>query len=478
LLAAPATNSPDRLQFLSGATLHGSLQAIDTNSGLHWQHPEARNAFAVQPTHLDYVRFAQSQAMTVSPVCQFHFANGDNLFGSLVSLSDDSMEFTTWFGSTMKIPRAALQTISFLPKNYSLIYEGPGDASEWVVANGVQQGRVIVQNGAFGGVVIMGGGMINAGGGLVNINGINYLNGATSSGPPWEFRDAAYVASGQGTLGREFHLSRSCTVEFDLSCSSAFSLWLALYSAAPDQIDPNNCISLTLANNVNFRRPRSTFQTGDLGGVVLPDFEKHNAAHLAIHCNKEDGSVTLLQDGVVLQRWNDISINGGLGGGIVFQNQLPGNNLKLSNFKVSQWDGVNEPESGAAALTNTDFVSFLNHDRAAGKIGGIAEGKLSLEVAGRPLRVPAERVRTISFAQSSAASEPRGPWEVRAIFPGGGTVSFQLAQWDGQSVSGHSALFGDVSFPTASIRQLQFNLDHPKQNPALPRENEFDVLDQ
>jgi hypothetical protein len=87
-------------------------------------------------------------------------------------------------------------------------------------------------------------------------------------------------------------------------------------------------------------------------------------------------------------------------------------------------------------------------------------------------------VRQIDFAQSSAEAEPRGPWEVRAVFPGGGSVSFQLERWDDKSITGHSALFGSLAFQPGSIREMVFNLDKLRTEPATPLENEFDALDQ
>ena len=187
--------------------------------------------------------------------------------------------------------------------------------------------------------------------------------------------------------------------------------------------------------------------------------------------------MTLLMDGEVINRWTDLGGFKGGGSGIIFQNQGAGS-VQLSNIRVSQWEGMFEPDITAGAATNADAVSFLNHDKAGGKVQSITEGKLNLLVGGSLLHVPAGRVRRIDFAQSSAATELRGPWEVRAVFPGGGSVSFQLDKWDDKSVSGRSALFGSLAFQPASIREIEFNLDRPKENPAPTLENEFEALDQ
>jgi len=120
--AAPA--SADLLQFLDGTILHGALQSVDAARGLRWEHPEANAPFDLMPAHVDFVRFPKARSLVLTPSCHIRFAGGDDLFGSLVSLDGGTLEFNTWFGGTMRIPRAAVQTITFLPKNYSIVYEG------------------------------------------------------------------------------------------------------------------------------------------------------------------------------------------------------------------------------------------------------------------------------------------------------------------------------------------------------------------
>ena len=132
--AVPAPGSGDELQFLDGAVLHGALVSVETVRGLRWQHPDARAPFDLAPAHVDFVRFPAAASLALTPSCHIRFATGDDLFGSLVSLDGGTMEFNTWFGGAMKIPRAAVQTITFLPTNYSIVYEGPSDASDWVIA--------------------------------------------------------------------------------------------------------------------------------------------------------------------------------------------------------------------------------------------------------------------------------------------------------------------------------------------------------
>src|ERR1039458_4386238 len=190
--AAPA--SDDLLQFLDGAVLHGALQSVDPSHGLRWLHPDAKTPFDLIPAHVDFVRFPQAKSLALTPSCHIRFAGGDDLFGSLVSLDAQTMQFSTWFGGTMKIPRAAIQTITFLPKNYSIVYEGPADASRWTISAARQNirlgglnGRIINNN-----IVIMGGGQLVIGNQVIGGN----MVAASAPGPQnWTYRDGSFVTA-------------------------------------------------------------------------------------------------------------------------------------------------------------------------------------------------------------------------------------------------------------------------------------------
>jgi hypothetical protein len=474
-ISVPATEvvPGDLLQFLDGATLHGALQGMDAGLGLRWRHPDATKAFDLQPAHVDFLRFSHAQPVTNSPNCHFRFFSGDELFGSLVSMNDENLELTTWFGGALKTPRGAVQTISFLPKSYSVVYEGPSDASGWVV--GGQQGQRIVMQGANG----LPGNVVILNGGVLVMNGIRY-GGTPNPTTNWLFRDASFVSAGFGTLGRDFHLSGSSTLEFDVTCRGNFNLCVQLYTSTFDGMNLNNgsfLIDLDDNPNATLRGRSMLGNANDLGNVLLPSLLKLGRAHITVHCNHAQGVITVLVDGEVARSWTDLTNLKNSQGGVLFQSQSS-DSMQLSNIKVSQWKGNYEPVLASPSFTNTDEASFINLDKAYGKIESIAQGKLQMNIGGNLLPIPLERVRQINFAPSAApAAQPGGPWVVRANFTDGASVSFQLDKWVDSAVSGRSALFGPVLFPSHVIREMDFNLDRPKVAPAPLQENEFEALD-
>jgi hypothetical protein len=84
----------------------------------------------------------------------------------------------------------------------------------------------------------------------------------------------------------------------------------------------------------------------------------------------------------------------------------------------------------------------------------------------------------MEFAETKVPAESSGPWEVRAHFPGGGSLSFHLEKWNDKAVSGQSAVFGSLAFQPDAIREMEFNLHRPKGDTVSTETKEFEELDE
>jgi hypothetical protein len=429
--------SSDVLEFVDGSDLHGQMTRMDPEHGLTWVNPEARNPINFRPAHLDFVRFAHAQSVSLSPTCHLWFANGDDLYGSIATLDNEHVDFRTWFGGSMVIPREAVRAITFLSTHYSVSYEGPYDEGGWVVIN--------------------------------------------NSPKSWTFHDGAFIGDGPGTLGRDLNLTNSTTVEFDLAWSGVFSLEVGIYCDVMDRLEVNggSCVVALTPGKVSLRQIQNMGMPFDLAGVPVPESEGKSRMHVAIECDKAAATVTVFINHLLIKTWKDCNFQGS-GTGLLFlqqPNMFTSSILKLSHLKVSQWEGRAEPESFNAMGTN-DAIHFINHDRAVGNIESIQDGKARLNLAGTSLDIPLARVTQMEFAAAKTPVESPGPWQVRAHFPGGGSVSFQLEKWDDKVVSGRSAIFGTLAFQAGAIREMEFNLSRPKEETVAGENKEFEGLDE
>ncbi len=431
--------SSDLLAFVDGSALHGQMVGMDLENGVAWTQPEARSPIRFRPTHLDFIRFAHAQSVSVTPTCHLWFANGDDLYGAITSLDNERLGVDTWFGGPMVIPRAAVRAITLLSANYSVVYEGPYDPGGWVVVN--------------------------------------------NSPKSWSFRDGAFIGTGPGMLGRELNLTKSATVEFDLAWTGAFALEAGIYCdpMGRQEFNGGSCVVDLTPRQISLNQMPNT-RTGmgfNLANAPVPGDEGQSRMHVAIECDKEQGTVSVFVNHSLVKTWKDFSFGGGSGTGVVFTQRymLSSATLKLTHLKISQWQGRCEPETATQA-TNTDAIHFINHDRAVGKIESIQNGKARLVLGTTVLDIPLERVTQMEFAATQAATESPSPWLVRAHFPGGGSLSFQLEKWGDKGVSGRSAIFGSLAFQPGAIRELEFNLNHAKDQEVAADNKEFEELDE
>ncbi|HWD18758.1 MAG TPA: hypothetical protein VHB20_05720 [Verrucomicrobiae bacterium] len=436
---APSTEAGnDMLRFTDGSMLHGQLLQLDTAHGLRWRHPAALCPVDFQPGRVDAIQFAHPSFLKLAPTCHVRFANGDDVYGSLTTLDGDHVELATWFGDTMSVPRSGVQSVTFLSKGYTILYEGPYDRDGWTMPQA---------NGAGG----------------------------------WHYRDSGFTANVPGLLGRDLKLSGSCTLEFDFTWSAYLGLALDVYNDTPDRIDYNNSSYLVqfTRGRVAVQRLRATAVPHNLGMTAeLPLLESPVKIHVALQFNKAESTIDLSLNGAFVKQWKDDDGFNVAGSCVVFEQSFPSALARLSHLRVASWEGRHEPETAFGA-TNSDVLRFINHDKAGGKIREIKDGRVTVDLAPGSLTIPLERLTQIDFAAATnAPAETVTPWTVRAFFPGGGALSFQLENWSNNLVQGHSALFGRLAFQPQGIRELQFNLDRTKAETPESPVNEFEDADE
>ncbi len=413
---------PGILQLTDSSPLHGSLSSISASNGLVWLHPAAKQPLQFSVSNLHLVRFesAEPPARNFTPTCRCEFKNGDELMGNIRSLADGQLRFQSWFGDDIQAALPALEAILFSARGYNLLYEGPTGTNGWRIGRNPRS---------------------------------------------WEYKDGAFVANGADLLGRDFGLSGSSSLEFDLSWNSAFSLSITLYAQVIDRFDYSSSAYLLYlgTGSVSVQRVQAGAGAIMLGQAQIPEMLRRNKMRFEIRCNKEDATISLYADGKFIQRWKDSSPGGFVakGGGIVFFSQVDTRALRLANIRVSEWDGRFEPDAMASLPTDADIVFLANRDKVFGKVLAIEPNRATVEAKQTKLDIPLERITQIRFAK--AASETNlFPGDVRASFPGGESVVFKLDQWNaGQAngVRGVSRIFGNLAFDPQKIRQLQFNLD-------------------
>ncbi len=408
------------LELLDGSLLHGRLRAIDSSKGLTWEHPEAKQPFDFKPENLAWVRFPRATALTAptsQTTCQFRFANGDEFFGNLIALNETELELETWFGGRFKTPRASLRSIRFFPKGVATVYEGPTGIEDWKL-------------------------------------------GKNQTPKAWRYSEGAFIANSAGTLGRDLQLPEASRLEFDLAWNAPFSLLFSYYTGVFDTFNYNSSSYMFYINpgSVSLQRINAGSGSATLGRTetIMPMLAKKNV-HMEFRGSKAESLIELLVDGKLVNQWKDSAGWVGKGSGILFYAQTDGADVKISNIKVSEWDGNSGGESGTNAPVTEDQIHLANRDKVSGKLTSLQEGKLKITTPAAALDIPMQRVTQVLFSGETTNANPLSPWEIQASVSGGGKISFALEKWDNEKIFGRNKNFGPISLNSATIRQIRFN---------------------
>ena len=283
------------------------------------------------------------------------------------------------------------------------------------------------------------------------------------------------IANGADILGRDFGLTNSSSLEFDLAWSGTFSLTVTVYAQTIERFDYSTSAYVFYFNpgGVSIQRIQAGAGAMMLGRADIPELLNKNRARLEIRSNREEGTLSLFVNGNLVQRWKDTRGFVSNGTGVVFYSQVESPTLKLSNIKLSEWDGRFEPEITSTNKLTEDVVFLANKDKVIGKVEGLDENKLRVQSHSTALQIPLSPVTEIYFANTDVSDTKDTPWAVRASFPGGEMISFQLNKWSASEVTGMSANFGPVAFNPRAIRFLQFNPNRVEQTADDPSDKDW-----
>jgi len=122
--------------------------------------------------------------------------NQDEMLGRLIGMDEEKLQFETWFGGTLNVPRKMVAMIAPGQTQSSVIYEGPTGPEGWTVSR------------------------------------IGGFRRPGEVGEAWSYNNGAFISTGSGSLGREFPFPPLANIEFDLQWRGYLQMGLSLFSDA------------------------------------------------------------------------------------------------------------------------------------------------------------------------------------------------------------------------------------------------------
>jgi hypothetical protein len=430
LSATPRLQRREALVFRNGDLLYGALESIRPEAGIRWRHSDVEQVIEFAPENVSEIHFPTTRKQVqVSPsVCRVQLINRDELEGAIVGFDETNAVLQTWYAGEITLPRNRIQLITPVPAEGATVFQGPVGLEGWTI------GKVVSALGDAG---------------------------------EWKYKNGAFYATNAASIARKLSLPDGANIEFDLAWKGMFQLAIAIYT---DYLQPINLAnkdtepefggfySLQLNSfSANLLPVKKNDPLRYLGQISVPAFNQKNAAHVEIRASKPKKVVALYVDGQLLKQWVDAEEFAGQGTGVRFVHQGQGK-VKLSNLRVSEWDGQFEEKPGPAIGGKQDIAKLRNGDKVSGHVELIQDGKLTVSSGTTRLVIPLTRVKQIELAGQPVDPSAPPSANVRAVFQRGGAVSFHLETWDQDKILGSSSNFGKLTFDASAFASVELNL--------------------
>jgi hypothetical protein len=284
----------------------------------------------------------------------------------------------------------------------------------------------------------------------------------------WKYKNGAFYATRPASIARDLNLPDVASIQFDITWKGLLYLAVALYTEYLHPINLANkeqepdfggFYSLQLnymSANLLPVKKHDILRYGGLGQGAIPAFTQKNNAHIEIRVSKPKKLVALLVDGALIKQWIDTEEFAGTGKALRFVHQGQGS-IKLSNLRLTEWDGQFEEPPAPAPESKMDIARLRNGDKLNGDLQVIRNGLATVSVSGKALDVPLTRVKQIDLAGQKSERAKEDPTDVHAYFTEGGTLTFHLEEWGDTRVIATSPNFGRVAFDPTAFNRLRFH---------------------
>ena len=453
------------IELLDGDVLKGTFVGFDSEVGAKWRHSAVKTDIEFMTDSLSKIRlFPRPYSGAPSDNTRVELVTGEELGGELLEMNNRHLILKAWYSrNTLRIPREKILAIRPATAEAGVIYEGPTGMEGWKSQGGGirnEQVPVVPGGGRFLNGPVKGLRPPLPGAGLPGAGGAPDIDPITGlpTAPRWQYSNESFVATRSSSLiGRKMKLTDKVNVEFDLNWRGNFNLGISVFAAKFDAysgnsymvgLSPNDCYLMRMANNVQNNLGRASFQ--DLRGKTK--------ARISVRINKEAGTIALVLNNRVVKEWEDNAGFAGKGENVSFV-LLLNTYVKVSNIRVSQWDGK-LPSGEGSKKEGKDLLVMSSAGSLSGELLGILDGKVRFKAAfsPEPLEMTLDTVARINLADAELEKPKLGLGDVRVTFSNGGQFTFLLENWGADRVTGLSTVLGQVEFQPGAFSMLEFNL--------------------
>ncbi len=486
------------LHLNNGDIFSGEFVVFDAKEGLQWRHPASKTPWLIAVESL-----AKIELRPVATPKEFRrhntlvrLVNGDLLAGDVIELDAAQITLDTWYAGRLNLPRTALRDVSFSAHGRAVL-DGAAAFAGWgggvigvqLGEDGEEIGGVLVNSIVANGPAEAAG--VKAGDIVTAIDGKKFLKrdaliadvksrepgrkvvvafrrgeeklerAITLTAIGWQVKEGALVSSGDaGVLGRNVDFPDAANIEFNLDWRGPPTLAVAFCTDNPATFSLGNAYTFNFNSSLAYLGRHE--KNGDAYSTTTldPPAPFHLAAvagsaHISIRFDKRSKTIALLMDDALVKQWHDTQDFTGKGRGLAFSTAMR-SQLRITNLRISEWDGQLPAQLGAAAgEAREDSVRLMNRDTLSGGVTAVRAGKVTVKAAFGEVQIPLERIGRIEFAASKPAPANAASLTT-GFFSGRNRLTFQLQSWRDGEAQVTSPLFGPARLSTGAFSALEF----------------------
>ncbi|HEY1172324.1 MAG TPA: hypothetical protein VGH19_13200 [Verrucomicrobiae bacterium] len=429
--AAEPPQEPHVLTLSNGDVLRGRMVSYEQAAGLGWSRADSLGTMVFDAAKVQAIDLGPAKSIPPSGElpARVRLRNGDVVDGSVMALETNALKFETVFDGQLTIPRPLLRSLSPQSANLKTVFDGIKDMNGWTFAE------------------------------------------VTSAGDDagfWTFQPGAFLATKSASVARDLKLPGQMTMEFDVAWRGTLNLAIAVFT---DSLKP---ISLRATENepafaafyslqinshsVNLLYVSQKEPVRTVGQVIAPVLSQKNEARVTIHASKDRKTITLLIDGVLVKQWTE-GMSPAQGTGVRFVHQGQGS-VRLSNLRVSEWDGRLDEVSPSNHVGPDEALITVSGERMVGKLLAYNQTNVTLQTGQTSFNVALERVQRIEFSPVKNISEgavTAGKGRLaRAKLGSGGVLTFELLSWKDGKARVLLPGIGEAEIKTELIQEMVF----------------------
>lgn len=418
----------DVLVFKNGDELLGTLAKAENGKPLLWRTTSGQE-LEIQPTWVAGVRFQPAEGSKQSEGSMVELRNGDRLRAELLSFNTKEVRLRNTQLGEFGISREQLWMLYPNPAN--VFFDGGGDPTSWMEPRPRGGWRIMRPETSIVPSVEV---------------GKVYLDGFFVLRPPGIGRDMK-------GLGDKYELRFEATdisgnqepnldLEFSAEPVEGYASWLTVGTSkgslrVQGRVTSKEERTRTFSKDVQLRQPMDPYK---------PD----PRISVRVFVDKKAGTVDIYTDGVLRTKIGQVpkeripQIGGFVAIDAYSESGWP---VVLSNLWAGPWVGE-LPDPGIVPE-----VTLTNGDRGEGQLREFKQGVLGIEMLGTEIELPANRVKSFSFAGEPDTSVSAGRVRLRS----GESISLKSFKLENGKLTSQTAALGSIELPADSIRELVFD---------------------